>query len=838
MKLRLKKSKDKASLKTATVSCGRSVGSFWSLAFAGIVLILLAAWVFLLDVYHQAENQHSSKQLKTGVEALVARLAETEGVRRSVLSAIAREPSLIRAFEGSDRGELQLLEKRFQQLIPGAIRVRLLAAGHQDLDQTVEPHLSYASLQLLRRAEKSTQPTLAEVHQFASDQQHTAIAVRVMDLSGENLIGTIHTAFPQGTLQQAIDAVTDYQGRVEIRQLVKEASTLTLAQNNTVKQTRASPAGQILVANTIWEVVYWQKGVLSLDENIIKMYAISLGAALLLVSLLLFFQSKRFSASLKKDQASLINQLERMVAGKSPGQLAPELKEMGATLELVTHYAREYRASKTAKESKPIAVQELTSEIHVNEEIVTKPGGTPVVSGMELPAGIFRAYDVRGVVGDALTADVVYEIGRAVGSEAYEKGQQTVIVGRDGRNSSPALCEALCNGLKASGRDVVDLGQVPTPVLYFATHHLGSNSGVMVTGSHNPASYNGLKFVIDGNVLSSEAIQAVRKRIESGDLMQGNGQSLQQDLIPDYIERITDDVRLARPLNVVIDCGNAIAGRVAPELFRALGCEVTELFCEVDGSFPNHHPDPSVPENLKALQEQVVATKADIGLAFDGDGDRLGVVDSQGRIVWPDRILMFLAADVLSRHPGVDIIYDVKSTRHLAGEILSHGGRPLMWKTGHSMLKSKMKETGALLAGEFSGHIIFSERWYGFDDALYAGARLLEILAMDPRESAELFADLPDSVSTPELCMPLEEGESQRVMQAISQHADFPDARLIDTDGLRIEFEHGWGLVRPSNTTPALVFRFEADSAEALEAIQAQFRQLLSKVETSGQTPF
>ena len=838
MKLRLKKSKDKASPKAATGRGGRSVGSFWSLAFAGIVLILLVAWFFLLDVYHQAENQHSSKQLKTGVEALVDRLAEAEGVRRSVLSSLARDPLLITALEGGDRAGLQLLEDRFQQLVPGATRVRLLVAGHQELDQTVEPHLSYASLQLLRRAEKSTQPTPAEVHQFATDQQHIAVAVRVMDASEANLLGTIHAAFPRGELQQAIDAVTDYQGRVEIRQLVKEASTLTLAENSGAKQAKANPAGQIMVANTIWEVVYWQKSALALDENVIKMYAASLGAALLLVGLLMFLQSKRFAALLKKDQASLINQLERMVAGKSPSQLAPELKEMSATLELLAHYSREYRTKKTAKEGKPAVAQSLVSEIHVDEEIVTQPGGTSAVSGVELPAGIFRAYDVRGVVGDALTADVVYEIGRAVGSEAYEKGQQTVIVGRDGRDSSPALCDALCNGLKASGRDVVDLGQVPTPVLYFATHHLGSNSGVMVTGSHNPASYNGLKFVIDGNVLSSESIQAVRKRIESGDLVQGDGQSLQQDLIPDYIERITDDVRLARPLNIVIDCGNAIAGRVAPELFHALGCEVTELFCEVDGSFPNHHPDPSVPENLKALQEQVIAAKADIGLAFDGDGDRLGVVDSQGNIVWPDRILMFLAADVLSRHPGVDIIYDVKSTRHLAGEILAHGGRPLMWKTGHSMLKSKMKETGALLAGEFSGHIIFSERWYGFDDALYAGARLLEILAMDPRESAELFADLPDSVSTAELGMPLEEGESQRVMQEIFQHADFPDARLIDTDGLRIEFEHGWGLVRPSNTTPALVFRFEADSTEALETIQAQFRQLFSKVETSGQIPF
>ncbi|MES9886544.1 MAG: phosphomannomutase/phosphoglucomutase, partial [Candidatus Sedimenticola sp. 6PFRAG1] len=347
----------------------------------------------------------------------------------------------------------------------------------------------------------------------------------------------------------------------------------------------------------------------------------------------------------------------------------------------------------------------------------------PVAAGGSLPKSIFLAYDIRGVVGETLTPDVVFELGRAIGSEAYDRGQQTVIVGRDGRDSGEELSEALCRGLMDSGRDVVRIGVVPTPLLYFATHFLGSNTGVMITGSHNPVEYNGLKIVVGGEALEGDSIQALGQRIESGNLLQGNGMEQEQELIQDYIARVTEDVQLARPLKVVVDSGNGSAGLVAPDLLRALGCDVIELFSEIDGSFPNHHPDPSKPENLQTLITMVRERKADIGVAFDGDGDRLGVVDSDGKIIWPDRLLMLFARDVLARQPGSDVIFDVKSTRHLATEVLGYGGRPIMWKTGHSPIKAKMKETGALLAGEMSGHIFFRERWYGFDDGVYSCAR-------------------------------------------------------------------------------------------------------------------
>ena len=844
MKSSIKRSKKEAA-SAAKKHQGQSLKSYALVTFAIIALILILLFGGLFYFYQVAEQERSLRQVKGSAESLVARISETESVRRALLRALASDRYVKQALLDNDSAGIDQQQQRLNQLVPGAISVRLLRVGHQKLDQKRTPNLSYASLQLLRQAEQSEQATLAEVHQFNSDQQHIAIAVRVTQPASSQAIGVIHAAFSLSGLQLGVDAVRDYSGQVVLRQLISGTDPLVLAESGHALSGKSAPAGSMPVGDSIWEVAYWPEESSEAEKKLYLIFGLSLLIALLLTGLVLYLNTKRLQGILKRDQASIITIIERMVEGKLPRPTAPALQEMDATLELISDLSKRFRASHIGDTTNKAVDRDAEPGIQVQEEFVPdslsqSPQMTPTdaVAHSEIPAGIFRAYDVRGIVGEALTADVVYEIGRAVGSEAYEKGQQTVIIARDGRNSSPELAKALCSGLLASGRDVVDLGLVPTPVLYFATHHLGSNSGVMVTGSHNPGNYNGLKFVIDGNVLSSDAIQAVRTRIENGDLLQGDGTVVDQNLLPDYIERIVEDVRLAGSLNIVIDCGNGVAGRVAPELFRALGCEVVELFCEVDGDFPNHHPDPGNADNLKTLQEQVKARQADIGLAFDGDGDRLGVVDSAGNIIWPDQLLMFLAADVLSRHPGVDIIYDVKSSRHLASEILAHGGRPVMWKTGHSMLKSKMKETGAMLAGEYSGHIIFNERWYGFDDALYAGARLLEILSIDPRSSAEQFAELPQSITTPEYSMPLAEGEGVQVMEALLPHVDFPNARVIDIDGLRVEFEQGWGLVRASNTTPSLVFRFEADDEETLEKLKALFRSLLSKVKTSGQVPF
>jgi phosphomannomutase/phosphoglucomutase len=460
------------------------------------------------------------------------------------------------------------------------------------------------------------------------------------------------------------------------------------------------------------------------------------------------------------------------------------------------------------------------------------------VSSSILPSEIFKAYDIRGIVGSTLTPKIVERIGQAIGSEARARQHPRVVVGRDGRLSGPELVSALASGLAASGCEVIDIGMVPTPVVYFATHHLGTHTGVAVTGSHNPPNYNGLKMMIAGETLSGDAIQKLRERIERNDLARGHGTITHTDVRNAYLDRITGDVRLARKLKVGVDCGNGVAGELAPQLFRRLGCDVTELYCDVDGTFPNHHPDPAKPENLNDLIAEVTRGGYDVGLAFDGDGDRCGVISPDGSIIWPDRQMILYARDVLSRHAGAEIIYDVKCSRTLDAEIRKAGGKPVMWKTGHSFIKAKLKESGALLAGEMSGHTFFKERWYGFDDGLYTGARLLELLSHDARNPADIFHALPNTVNTPELNLKFAEGEHYAFMQKLLARADFPDAKVTTIDGLRADFPDGFGLVRASNTTPVLVFRFEGDSAQALANIQQRFRNLVLDLEPDARLPF
>jgi phosphomannomutase / phosphoglucomutase len=457
---------------------------------------------------------------------------------------------------------------------------------------------------------------------------------------------------------------------------------------------------------------------------------------------------------------------------------------------------------------------------------------------MKLPQEIFKAYDIRGIVGKTLTPEIVEAIGQAIGSEATARRQTQVVIGYDGRLSGPELAAALARGIQKSGIHVIDIGMVATPMVYFAAHHLGTHCGVMVTGSHNPPDYNGLKMVLAGETLSGDAIQGLRTRIEQNNLFEGAGSYSRQDIAQAYIDRITSDIRLARPMKIAVDAGNGVAGAYAGNLFRALGCEVQELFCEVDGHFPNHHPDPSVPENLQDLIHALRNGNAELGLAFDGDGDRLGVVTKDGAIIYPDRQLLLFAADVLSREPGATIIYDVKSTRNLHPWIAKHGGQPLLWKTGHSLVKAKMKETGAALAGEMSGHVFFKERWYGFDDGLYTGARLLEILSRSADPSAVLNS-LPDSISTPEQHIQMKEGEPHALIARLQNEASFEGALdIVAIDGLRVEYADGFGLMRPSNTTPVIVLRFEADNKAALRRIQEQFRKVILAAAPGAKLPF
>ncbi|EGV52068.1 phosphomannomutase/phosphoglucomutase [Candidatus Endoriftia persephone] len=846
-----KRSKRKEKTGTRQSPTGRGIRWYWSIAAAVVVVLFLLVSAIL---YLQASLKDAAaveREARLVASGVAERVAVTTQARMQMLLGIAQDPQLADYFSTDNRAELDGYAEQLNRLLPGVLRLRLLAAGQREPENSAMPHLGYASLELIRLAEEQPGVPPAQVHKFGGAQQHIAIAVAVRNSKQGPALGVIHAAFPVALLQDVVER-SRLNGRVEVRQLVQRAAPLVLAAGGSGRAA-GEPDGRFEVDGTIWEVAYWSGQVSTpLLEQI---YLLAPGgiAALLAVALmgLLALQMQR---ALKGDQYSLLELAEVLMAGKSPKRQQAKLLDMQSTLEIIEHQAREFaNARKQRRERRKRGSASATEGIMVEEDIFAvpktdQPGADRRARQAEalenadalaaVPASIFRAYDIRGLVGETLTENVAYTIGQAIGSEGYEQGFQSIVVARDGRNSSEALQEALINGLLSSGRDVIDIGMLPTPLLYYAVHELNVGCGCIVTGSHNPIEYNGIKVVLGEKSLSPEQIQGLYRRIADGRLMKGQGQRNIREITEDYIERVINDVRLARSLKVVVDCGNGVAGMVAPELFRRLGCDVVELFCEVDGSFPNHHPDPSRPENLEALKQAVVENQADVGLAFDGDGDRLGVIDSSGKLIWPDRVLMYLAIDVLARLPGGDIVYDVKCSRHLANVVLSNGGRPLMWKSGHSLLKAKLQETGALLAGEFSGHIMFAERWYGFDDALYAGARLLEILALEQLSSAEVFTGLPEGESTPEYQVQLEEGQGDKIMDALEQQPEIPGARMVWIDGLRAEFERGWGLVRASNTTPSLVFRFEADDAQALKVVQDVFRTLMQKVAPELEMPF
>ena len=456
---------------------------------------------------------------------------------------------------------------------------------------------------------------------------------------------------------------------------------------------------------------------------------------------------------------------------------------------------------------------------------------------MQVNASIFKAYDIRGIVGKTIDETFAEHLGRAFGSEAVKAGEKAVAVGRDGRMSGPGLATALIRGLASTGLDVVDIGAVTTPMLYYVAATRGQhgcNSGIQVTGSHNPKDYNGFKMVLGGRAIYGDDIQTLRRRIEAEDYVKAKGRSATMDILAEYTHRIASDAKLARPMKIVVDSGNGIPGASSPDILRALGCEVRELYSEVDGDFPNHHPDPSKPENLADLIHAVKTTDAELGLAFDGDGDRLGIVTKDGQIIYPDRQLMLLAVDVLSRNKGGTVIFDVKCSQRLAPAIKKAGGVPMMYKTGHSLIKAKMKEIGAPIAGEMSGHIFFGERWYGFDDATYTAARVLEILSRSKSPSKVLNA-LPTSFSTPELNVHCAEGEPPQLVAQLQKTVKFPGAEINTIDGVRADYKDGFGLIRASNTTPVLVMRFEGHTEAALHRIERDFMAALRSVKPDAQ---
>ena len=781
------------------------------------------------------------------------------------VSTVAADPRLYDLFNTPDA-----LSQRQQELVvvTGASSVMLVQAGLEKELLGDYPGLSYAELDLFYAAQNS-RATKVEFHELSPGKSHIDVVravVRQDVVLGTVVVGYMLARYDSAAFFDELQKFVPSMDRMELSQTLSDGGIQPFVGWGDVALKAQSEVYTGAIQNSSWQLSYWQTPrswqVQGISWRVI--YWVSSSGVLVVLALALVvlwrLLDKKTRASANKIYEFVWDRLNGHWMGKRYESALSEVQPTLVRLQnlswsSVAGGGAAFKSDDTATGlidgHVDVAAEEaisFTDLLYQADEVVeVEEVDEIVLSSLEknatnpdVPASIFRAYDIRGVVDQTLTADIVYDIGRAFGSEAKDKGAQTIVVGRDGRTSSMALSKALIEGLCDSGRDVIDIGQVPTPVLYFATHYLSARSGVMVTGSHNPTEYNGLKLVLQGETLAEEAVQKLYHRIVNGDYVDAvsRGSVSQQSLSADYMARVAGDVNLVRELKVVVDCGNGVAGDIAPQLLRVLGCDVVELHCEVDGTFPNHHPDPSQPENLQDLIAAVKRYDADIGIAFDGDGDRLGVVDSGGKIIWADRQMMLFAINMLEEQYGGVIIYDVKCSRDLRRVIEQHGGQALMWKSGHSRLRAKLKETSALLAGELSGHLFLNDRWYGFDDALYAMARLLEIVSKDRRSSAELFMQLPESISTPEMRVTLIEGMPFTLMERFKLHVKFAGAQLITLDCIRAEFEDGWGLVRASNTTPDLSFRFEAESVEALQRIQTIFRDSLLAIEPGLKLPF
>lgn len=813
-----------------------------SVSVLAFFLVAGGGWKVYSSLSASAEKEEleardtAARSIATDVQQNLEQLKEK-------LSVLAKDAQTIQLFQQDpDAATLNAVAAEKEPLFDQALKLRYLKPGVYSLNDSEIPPLSYASLDMLNKAETTSQIN-TEVHLFGALNQHVVMIERVVNNAFE-LIGLLHLSLNVSLLDDLFQGIKLDDGYAELTQRAA-GKTLVLAKTGDKSQ-RHGAATTVSVNDTRWIIAYWSGSASLMSDDgtsSSSMPIILIILVLLIIGGGVYFVLLKKGTSTSKGEGDLLTYegaVRAIAEGAHAGveQLIPHLPKadrITANLKPLSQGINTDDATMIAvPPSQPEATASEATDQADTIDITAEPEeNTPSEPEQpQIAPVIFRAYDIRGVVGDTLTEAAVYEIARAIGSMAHERGQQGIVVARDGRNSSPGLCEALIKGLISTGRDVIDIGMVPTPVLYFATHHLETGSGVMITGSHNAAEYNGLKIMLGGNTLSGEDIKEIQNRTISGEHTVGQGDIRHADISADYVRRITEDipVALGSSLKIVVDCGNGVAGTLAPQLLNAIGHDVIELYCDIDGKFPNHHPDPSQPENLKDLVDKVKAEGADVGFAFDGDGDRLGLVDAEGNIIWPDRQLMLLAKDVLSRNQGANIIFDVKCSRYLKSIIESNGGVPLMWKTGHSFIKNKMKEVEAPLAGELSGHIFFKERWYGFDDALYTAARFIEIFTNAKETPTELFAELPEGVSTPELRVPLPEDQHAGFMEELIDKMTASGTEISDIDGLRIEYSDGWGLARPSNTSPNIILRFEGENEAALERIKSEFRAAIQLI--------
>ncbi len=827
---------------------------------AAIVGVLLASGLLWFGLNSSAQHQQQQLVHAWGSGQAAALQGALQQLVEDTHSA-ARNPQLIEALQSEDINQIRAAERSLQYW-DGVVDAHLNGRGQAIQDMGRPAPMNFAALDMLRRTEAGGSPAVEAYKIGQRWLVYSAAPLRQTD--DQPVQGTLLLAVDLNRLLTGLPTLPAGVGHLQLQQTFDKGNPQILLQRG-----QGEGAGQSFDSgNPNWQLTFSAGP--ALHEAALSPILLCLAAAIVLVGGLvgMYLVQNGLQRQLRRDALQLAHMVKELSAGKAvqPFSLSlPALDGLGQSLARMPR--RTSQPSSTASPSgkagpapaapsEPEPAVELLDPLFQDTDILDidildedqdllgleQP---PMMSTQQiapkapaLPAEIFRAYDIRGIVGSSLTAETAYWIGRAIGSQSLAQGEPNVAVGRDGRLSGPELVQQLIQGLLDCGCNVSDVGMVPTPVVYYAGHILAGKSAVMLTGSHNPPDYNGFKIVIAGDTLANEQIQALKARIDNNDLASGVGTVEQVDVLPRYFKQIRDDIAMAKQMKVVVDCGNGAAGVIAPQLIEALGCKVIPLFCEVDGTFPNHHPDPGKLENLVDLIAKVKSENADLGLAFDGDGDRVGVVTNTGNVVYPDRLLMLFAKDVVARNPGADIIFDVKCTRRLTPLISGYGGRPVMWKTGHSLIKKKMKETGALLAGEMSGHIFFKERWFGFDDGIYSAARLLEILSQDKRSAEQVFNAFPDDVSTPEINIQVTDASKFSIIDRLQRDGHWGDANLTTLDGVRVDYPKGWGLVRASNTTPVLVLRFEAETQEELERIKEVFRAQLYSVAPDINLPF